>query len=199
MSHVSVLSLGLIAVVSGLVPCAGPAPGNQADDVSSPIEAWALCRFEAAGLELPPVQVRLAENPEDCRGHPGLAFIGSEEPTVVLCIASDSPPVLWKKTILHELGHVWSHANLGSDERRAFMAGRDCESWNDPETVWEHRGSEHAAEVIAWALMDRELRMITLRDRAPAVLRDAYELLTGHTPPSRNPSQCEMAVASGGA
>lgn len=187
-----ILSLGLIAVTSGLLPCAGPADGERSDDRSSSVEAWARCRFETAGLELPSVEVRVSEDLDDCRGHHGLAFNGGEEPLVVLCIAADAPPVLWKKTILHELGHVWSHANVSLQERDAFVAGRGCQSWNDPETAWEHRGSEHAAEVIAWALMDRELRMITLRDRDPADLGVAFQFLTGIRPPARHDGACEM-------
>ena len=48
---------------------------------------------------------------------------------------------------------------------------------------WEERGAEHAAEVVAWALMHRELHMETVADVAPATLAELYVVLTGTTPP----------------
>ena len=45
------------------------------------------------------------------------------------------------------------------------------------------QGSEQAAEIIAWALMDKELVMVTMNNADPETLARAYQVLTSTPPP----------------
>lgn len=143
---------------------------------------WARTRYELAGLPLPSVAVEFPAHADTCGGNTGVAVHGGRKPRIVLC-TSGVPETAVKKALLHELAHVWAHASLEPDIRQAFMRQRGLDAWaNGP---WVERGSEHAAEIIAWGLMDRELVMLTLPDHDPANLATGYRLLTGYAPPTR--------------
>jgi hypothetical protein len=47
---------------------------------------------------------------------------------------------------------------------------------------WEERGFEHAAEVLAWGLMDEDLFLTSIGETDIRQLAEAFELLTGRTP-----------------
>lgn len=57
-------------------------------------------------------------------------------------------------TMLHELAHAWANENLNEAARQQFVSSRGLDSWNDHDDAWEHRGTEHVAETIAWALAE---------------------------------------------
>lgn len=145
---------------------------------------WAVGRFDRAGLEVPPVTLAFAGSDGPCDGHPAL-FRGGPEPRIDLCRIGPPDGVVARKTVLHELAHAWAAANLDDGGRAAFLAFRRLEVWSGPEAPWELRGGEHAAEVLAWALMDRELAMATIPDSDPETLARGYLLLTGALPPAR--------------
>ena len=50
------------------------------------------------------------------------------------------------------MAHAWidAHVTAGLEER--FLRLRQLERWNDHGDEWEQRGTEHAAEIVEWAL-----------------------------------------------
>ncbi len=144
---------------------------------------WARTRFSSAGLVLPPVRISIHATKEPCNGNTGLSIHGGSVESVELCPAPDAGEVVAKRAVLHELAHVWARSALTDEQREAFAAYRNCPSWSGGR--WAERGSEHAAEIIAWTLMDRELTMITIPDHEPGQLAEAYRFLTGMEPPFR--------------
>ena len=60
----------------------------------------------------------------------------------------------------------------------AFSHSAGLDSWNDQTQPWENRGTEHAAEIIAWALMERAptIRYLEYSGAGPA--RSVFRLLT---------------------
>jgi hypothetical protein len=87
-----------------------------------------------------------------------------------------------KKTILHEFAHAWTEHALTAAARERFLDLRGLDTWGDDEFPWEEQGSEQAAEIIAWALMDEDLQLTRFRDAGPAALSQAYAQLTGSRP-----------------
>lgn len=104
---------------------------------------WGIDRFETAGLDLTNVEIRIDVGA--CDGAVGYHAEERGHHVVVLCAVNE-----W--TLLHELGHVWADLHLDEDRRRQWVQRRGLESWHAGE--WHERGTEHAAEVIAFALYD---------------------------------------------
>ena len=146
---------------------------------------WALARFDRAGLQLPPLSIAFHDDDAPCEGNFGY-FRPLETLTVDVCGFNwNRFLVTPKRTILHELGHAWAHQNLTEETRLSFTHFRGLDEWDDDSKSWSDQGSEHTAEIIAWALMDEELRLSSIGDADPEVLVNAYELLTSHLPPPR--------------
>lgn len=140
------------------------------------IATWALERFEHAGLELPAVEVYLHTTNEGCGGHRGIFSPG----TLRIDVCVDEPGV-----VLHELAHAWAHVSLEQQTKDAYVLFRDLESWNDPDTPWMERGSEDAADTVAWALQEPPLTGFS-HDGPIARNHQAYLLLTGSVVPRPN-------------
>lgn len=139
--------------------------GDQArhDEATAIIE-----RFAAVGLDLPPVAIVFSDDPTDCRGHDGL--IHYDQSPLVVSICSELSYVL-----PHELAHAWVHHHLDEAERSNYVAAWGLASWDDPDSDWNERGTEHAAFII---------QQNVTRSAAPAssASRDrmaAFEMLTG--------------------
>lgn len=153
-------------------------PGSSYERGS--VEEWAMERFDEAGLDLPAVRISRHADKDPCNGNTALAVHAAGVARVEVCLADGAPDVIVRKALLHELAHVWARTALSDDQRDAFSLLRGCPAWaNGP---WEERGSEHAAEVVAWALMDRELLMVMISDHEPEQLAEAYRFLTGTDP-----------------
>ena len=87
--------------------------------------------------------------------------------------------------MLHEMGHVWEFQNLDDGARQAFLAHRDLDVWSDGNPDWagaSEEGIEHAAEILAWGLMDEALPLIRIPDATPDELAAGFRLLTGLEP-----------------
>jgi hypothetical protein len=184
------LGIGLDGVAESMTPSPEPAASpvtveGQLDPDQERLVDWAIGRYVAAGLEPPPVTLAFSSTGEPCDGHPGL-FRDHPAPRIDLCPSGQLDGTAAKKTILHELGHAWADAYLTEDDRREFLALRGLEVWSGPAAPWELRGTEHAAEVLAWALFDGELLMVTVADTEPEALATAYRQLTGDDPPDRS-------------
>ncbi len=140
---------------------------------------WAVGRFEAERLDLPSLEIRFHRSTNGCDGRMG----GYSNGTADLC----SKYVNWmsRRTLLHEMAHAWVGANVSADLEARFLRLRQLETWNDHDFDWEERGTEHAAEIIGWALdgqgtgTDRP----SIPNNDPNQLVEAYELLTGRPLP----------------
>jgi len=135
----------------------------------------ALQRYATSGLELPPLQFELHEDTAPCGGNRGFFSPSSEPWTIGLCTAEELP-------ILHEIGHAWAQYGLSDGERAAYVEHQGLVSWNDSETRWRDRGSEDAANTLAWGLLATPLR--NMPSEGPlAEKAEAFRLLTGLDPP----------------
>jgi len=140
----------------------------------------AVGRFEANGLTLPSLEIRFHRSTDGCEGRMG----GYSNGTADLC----GEHVNWmsRRTLLHEMAHGWVEATVSSDLKARFLRLRQLETWDDHDVDWEERGTEHAAEIISWALDGQPTGMeqASIPRNDPDELAAAYELLTGHRLPS---------------
>ena len=105
----------------------------------------ALGRFETAGWPLDNLEIRTLDT-EGCDGHAGVHFMEDDHHVIEVCADTD-----W--VLYHELGHVWSALYLDDAGRRAWVELRGLDSWSD--APYDERGTEHAANIIAFGLTDR--------------------------------------------
>ena len=138
---------------------------------------WALERYEAAGLELPPLEIRFHRDPAGCVGNSGLYHSGGLD----VCSADDTLAYS-RKVVLHELAHAWSEGHLTAGDREEFLNIRDLRSWNSGEVPWGLRGNEQAAEIITWGLGEGEIAPMLPSPVDAEKLASLYEGLTGHAP-----------------
>jgi hypothetical protein len=185
-SWIGVVALTASLAILGITPNPAPAHTIAGDPDARDLHVveWALDRFEAAGLELPTMVVEFAADRTSCGGNTAVAIHGGWEPTIIVCADPGSPDVVIQRTLLHEMAHIWANAALDENAQRAFLDLRGLESWAE-DLAWDERGSEHAAEIMTWALMDEELLMATIPDNDPSDLGAGYALLTGMPVPER--------------
>jgi hypothetical protein len=152
------------------------------DEADVALARWAFDRFDQAGLELPPLSLSFHDDRTECEGHLGY-FRPGTPPSIDICGFNwNRFLVTPKKTILHELAHAWSHQTLDSETRNQFLDARGLDTWQDDSVTWEEQGIEHAAEVIAWGLIDEDLLLTTIGETDSVQLAAAFELLTGKEP-----------------
>lgn len=101
----------------------------------------AVGRFAEAGWPLTNTVVRIDET--ECGDVVGFHTVERSRHLVVVCTGAE-----W--VVLHELGHVWSDLYLDDAERAEWLLRRGLDSWSDG--PWAQRGSEHAADIIAFGL-----------------------------------------------
>jgi hypothetical protein len=142
---------------------------------------WGLDRFRDAGLPLPAMVITGHDDDASCEGNSGL-YLPNDPVEVHLCTPGpvDSRPA--RLTTLHELAHAWAESQLSSDERAAFLELRGLDVWYDGRLPPHERGSEHAAEVVSWGLMDEMIPIIRIYDAEPADLSIAFNLLVERPP-----------------
>jgi hypothetical protein len=147
---------------------------------------WALDRYETAGISLPPFTIEFA-GPDGCNGSTAIAIQSEPMPQVIMCAElTTSKDLVLKRTMLHEIAHIWAAEAIDQATKASFLTLRGLETWGSRDVPWHERGSEQAAEIMTWALIDRELLMATLADHDPDDLAAGYELLTGTPVPSRD-------------
>lgn len=139
--------------------------------------SWAVARYEAAGLDLPPLVIEfVGRDLAGCGGAPGRAYPRRTPAQVKLCW---NDPIL----VLHELAHVWEAHNVAATDHEPFMAMRTgVESWVGADIAWVRQGREHAANVIAWGVLDEPRPVLRTYPNDPDSLRAAFEFLTGTEP-----------------
>jgi hypothetical protein len=146
---------------------------------------WALARFEAAGLELPPLTIIFHDDYQSCGMRDGVLRIAGEDVTIHEC---QNDPSRSRRSLLHELAHAWDHVagSIDGDTRIDFLRLRGLQSWDDDDLPWNQRGEEQTAEIIAWGLMHQSALIPTsVGDRGTQdtlSLTTAFILLTGIRP-----------------
>ena len=108
---------------------------------------WALGRFAAAGLHLPPLDISFHESGGGCHGHPGYFRNVSGLAVIDVCMPT-------KHMILHELAHAWAFWAVSAETQVEFLRHWDLSTWNADDVEWGERGGEKAADTIAFALGD---------------------------------------------
>jgi hypothetical protein len=141
----------------------------QLTEEQQELRDFASRRFAGQGLTLPQVEVEFYPNTLECDGHKGLYW--SRNRSLRMCS-------LDKRTMLHELAHAWANLHLTDAQRERFAELRGLEVWNDPKHDWEERATEHAAEIIAWALMDEPIHVRYVAENASGRRHVEYRLLT---------------------
>ncbi len=168
----------------GLLLLAGASPGSQGGTVvfaqtaeQKDLAAWALSRFDRASLALPPVEIQFAGRDEAlCDGSPARAYLAMDPIQVRMCWTDGF-------MLLHELGHVWEAAHVPLERHHGFMALRDrATSWAGLDVPWDARGREHAANVIAWGLLEEPYPVSRTYPNDPATMIEAFRFLTGADP-----------------
>lgn len=138
---------------------------------------WALKRYRAAGIQVPPVDIYFHQDPAGCGGNLGFTKNGR----VDLCVRleMEAGP---QRIVLHELAHAWATAQVDQETRARFMRLRTLPGWNVTSDDWKDRGTEQAAEIIAWGLGEDPMFPMITGDREPAWLADGFLVLTGTEP-----------------
>jgi hypothetical protein len=166
---------------------------EQLTTSQSELVVWATARFRAAGLDVPPVTVAFTPDHQHCAG-----FVGLYRPavhTVNMCADEHASDLVLRRLLLHEMAHAWTDLHVTGEARVGFVRLRGTPSWDSVRDVWVQRASEHAAEVIAWGLMDIEAAVMPVGDTSPNALERAFRFLTGVDPvndgslPSPHPTQ----------
>ncbi len=144
-------------------------------DEQQGIVSRSLQRYRASGLELPPLRFELHADTEPCGGNRGFFSPSSEPWTIGICTTDELP-------ILHEIGHAWAEHTLSDADRAAYVEHQNMVSWNDPETRWCDRGSEDAANTLAWGFLTTPIRGMP-SDGPLAERAEAFRILTGLSAP----------------
>ena len=140
--------------------------------------AWAIDRFEVAGLEgLPSLEIRFFPTRDGCEGDIGRYKDG----LVRLCVTGAGDAYV-KKFLLHEMAHAWTQENIDPVMQERFLEQRGLAVWNGVSAVWKERGIEQSAEVIAWGAGEGEVAPLLPLPIDAQGLLEAYELLTGLAP-----------------
>lgn len=163
----------------------------NANDDQLTLVAWAMARFAASGLAAPPVtHVTFPPTVACARGFSGMSYHSDTDGNIDVCTppetfaaSAGAAPLTARRTILHELAHLWTIANTDEATRTAFMDHLGLEAWTGVE--WGAGGSEMAAEILMWGLMDEQVSVrvpgATCNDRMVA-----FAVLTGTPPPMRS-------------
>ena len=137
---------------------------------------WALGRFEEAGLELPSLTIYLHSNKAECSGGNGyLTDLPGGEYEIHSCGN--------EFTLLHELGHAWDMHILDDETKDEFLESESTEAttWRNSEN-WFLAGGEHAANTIAWGLMEERINQTRTRPCDTDSMLKGFDILTGSEP-----------------
>jgi hypothetical protein len=110
-----------------------------------------------------------------------------------LTLCFDEPFACWDDTctnftpasrslVLHELAHAWMDAGLAESVRQRFIDHAGLEVWSDHSYPWIERAVEHAADAVAWGLLDRDMLMYRTGSPNPDHLATGFRILTGTEP-----------------
>lgn len=131
--------------------------------------------FEAAGLDLPALEIRFFTDDETCGAEHGLFYTSEDAWHIHIC------PTEVDSVYEHELAHAWELAHVTDAQRQAFMRMLGYTSWSARDLPWSERGVEGAASVIERGVAGLPLPPV-LGVKEVSRMR-AYELLTGRPAP----------------
>jgi len=164
---------------------APPVPPVAYDNLSEEIESlarWAVALFDEADLELPPVRFTSSGGDTSiCHGRPGVHQQIDGVSVITLC--TTDPSSATQTMLLHETAHSWASLSLTEDHKNDFQQLRGWEHWRDYEAAeWHENGTEQAAEIMVWGLIDRPIRIVRIYQNTCNDLDAGYRALTGETP-----------------
>ena len=144
--------------------------------------AWATDLFDQAELDLPPLRfVYHGDRTGPCVGRPGLHHRLDGVNVIEICTTTITNPT--KGLILHEAAHAWIDHHLTAERKAAFKELRGWTYWRDYDAAaWHENGTEQAAEIMVWGLIDRPLKMIRINGNTCDELDAGYRTLTGRSP-----------------
>ncbi|MEL7156441.1 MAG: hypothetical protein AAFN30_07570 [Actinomycetota bacterium] len=154
---------------------------------------WAFDRFASAGLDEPDIhRVHFGDETRACDARSGWADVTDRGVEIAICATADdlcrdgtgtALATAAKFCALHELSHGWLIEHATEAVRSAFLDHAGLEVWYaGDETPWHRRGAEYAAEVVAWGLMDKPLRLIRIESPDCDHLEAGFHLLTEARP-----------------
>jgi hypothetical protein len=179
----------LVALLLVVVGVGGPAsPGLSSpgvDDLPADVRQvvdWAVGRFEAAGMELPALRVVYhGDDADPCAGYLGVHRQVDDVHRIELCTSLRGR--VMEVLVLHEMAHAWIEREVGDDAREQFRQLRGWTHWRDHAAVaWHENGSEQAAEILAWGLLDRPMQVVRIHEASCEDLVVGYRTLTGVEP-----------------
>lgn len=153
------------------------------------IARWAIELFDEAQLELPAIRFVFHGDDDAPCGGPGATHrsVGGLS-TVELCV-SDADAVA-EAIVLHEVAHAWAAHDLDGVRRDAFQSLRGWSEWLSAHQPWHENGSEQAADIIVWGVIDRPIGIVRLLDNSCDDLEAGYRTLTGQPPPHGYRDHC---------
>lgn len=179
----SVVAFGLASPGDGY-PAARLSPTEFVDMPEDFVDlaTWAVDLFAQADLRLPPLRfVYHGDDATPCRGWRGAHHDDEGRSTVHIC--TSDPGKVTGATVLHEVAHAWTAAELPDESKAAFQALRGWTHWSDHGgTPWHENGTEQAAEILMWGLIDRPVGIVTIHDNDCDDLDAGYRTLTGQPP-----------------
>lgn len=153
---------------------------------------WGLDRFEAAGLPEPRIETLTFEPSRSCGDLSGRVVQENGSRHLFLCLhehelcpgdaGCEAPGLNSRIGALHELGHAWLLDQADEATRSSLLESAGLTSWNDLSVPWQERGSEYAAEVLAWGLLDARVAMVRIGNPSCSELTEAFEILTDAAP-----------------
>jgi len=179
----------VVTVLPGAAAHAEPGRSRPASPITQPtraterdaaLVAWALGRFEAAGLQAPESAFVFSDSTQPCGGFDGRYYPNTDK--VVICVIDSASDLVLRTLVLHEFAHAWTEQNLTETARARFVDLRGARSWNAAKDAWSERATEHAAVVMAWGLLDVVVQPRPIGDTSTAALTEAFRLLTGSDP-----------------
>lgn len=205
--NAAVLAVAVMALGS-VSPLPAPSPADAAHrdvvdatsasagtptDVERELVEWAQARFADAGMELPDdLVITFHRDAEPCEGNHGTYRTGTPD-RVRICRNHDDAVIedrLRRHALLHELAHAWTDHHLADERRAAFLELRGAESWNDRTDDWHDRGTEQAAEIIAWGLLDQQIGFLGIHDTTCDQLHAGFVALTASEPTAGLEQSC---------
>jgi hypothetical protein len=175
--HTIPLLLVVTLLLSGTAPRQSDVIIEAREPGQQEMAEWAVARYAEAGLDLPRLVVQFSgRDLSNCGGAPGRVYLDRDPIEVRMCWNSEF-------VLLHELAHAWEAHNVAADKHEPFMAMRDgVVSWAGLDAGWEERGREHAANVIAWGLLEDPYPISTTYPNDVASMIEAFVFLTGGDP-----------------
>ena len=175
--HTILLLLIAMPLLSGTTTNQPDVTIEARDSDQRQMAEWAIGRYAEASLDLPQLLITFAgPDVAECDGAPGRAYLDHEPIEIRMCWNSEF-------VLLHELAHVWEAHNVAVAKQGPFMALRDgVTSWAGLDLAWSEQGREHAANVIAWGLLENPYPISRTYPNDPESLMAAFQFITDSDP-----------------